>query len=89
MEVFLLTGTNLTFGMQVVRQTSKILSINASRDSFLWHKIFRQLLPASLLEQVEFHGRDYVMVQEWLTQFQLIVDSFEQARVRPSDNEVH
>lgn len=52
-----------------------------------WLKILRQLLPASLLEQVEAPCSDYAMVQEWLTQFQLIVDSFEQARERPSDND--
>jgi hypothetical protein len=52
-----------------------------------WLKILRQLLPASLLEQVESHSSDYAVVQEWLTQFQLIVDSFEQARERPTDNE--
>ncbi len=52
-----------------------------------WLKILRELLPASLLEQVESHSSDYAMVQEWLTQFQLIVDSLEQARERPGDNE--
>jgi hypothetical protein len=52
-----------------------------------WLAILRGLLPASLLEQVEAHSSDYAMVQEWLTQFQLIVDSFEQARERPTDNE--
>lgn len=52
-----------------------------------WLKLLRELLPASLLEQVEAHSSDYLMVQEWLTQFQLIVDSLEQARERPEDNE--
>ncbi len=52
-----------------------------------WLKILRVLLPASLLEQVEAHSSDYAIVQEWLTQFQLIVDSFEQARERPGDDE--
>lgn len=50
-------------------------------------KLLRELLPASLLEQVESHPSDYLMVQEWLTQFQLIVDSLEQARERPGDNQ--
>ena len=45
------------------------------------------LLPASLLEQVEAHRSDYAIVQEWLTQFQLIVDSLEQARERPGDHD--
>lgn len=52
-----------------------------------WLKILRGLLPASLLEQVEPHSSDYAIVQEWLTQLQLIVDSFEQARERPGDND--
>jgi hypothetical protein len=52
-----------------------------------WLKILRVLLPASLFEEVGEHNRDYAMVQEWLTQFQLIVDSLEQARERPGDNE--
>lgn len=51
-----------------------------------WLQMLRELLPASLLEQVEAHSSDYDVVQEWLTQFQLIVDSFEQARERPGDN---
>jgi transcription elongation GreA/GreB family factor len=52
-----------------------------------WLKILRVLLPASLLETVASQDSDYAMVQEWLTQFQLIVDSLEQARERPGDNE--
>lgn len=36
---------------------------------------------------MESHPSDYAIVQEWLTQFQLIVDSFEQGRERPSDND--
>jgi hypothetical protein len=52
-----------------------------------WLEILRVLLPASLLEQVEAHSSDYAIVQEWLTQFQLIVDTLEQARERPSDNQ--
>jgi DDE superfamily endonuclease/Helix-turn-helix of DDE superfamily endonuclease len=52
-----------------------------------WLKILRMLLPASLLEAVASHSSDYERVQEELTQFQLIVDSFEQARERPGDNQ--
>jgi hypothetical protein len=50
-------------------------------------KILRVLLPASLLEQVESQSSDYAMVQEWLSQWRLIVDSLEQARERPGDND--
>lgn len=52
-----------------------------------WLKILRVLLPASLLEEVAPHSSDYAIVQEWLTQFQLIVDNLEQARARPGDNQ--
>lgn len=52
-----------------------------------WLKILRVLLPASLLEQVEADSSDYAMVQEWLSEFRLIVDSLEQARERPGDKE--
>jgi hypothetical protein len=52
-----------------------------------WLKLLRVLLPASLLEQVESYSSDTAMVQEWLSQFQLIVDSFEQARERPGDTD--
>lgn len=52
-----------------------------------WLRILRVLLPASLLEQVETHSSDYALVQEWLSELQLIVDSLEQARERPGDKE--
>jgi hypothetical protein len=52
-----------------------------------WLRILRVLLPASLLEQVEAHSSDYALVQEWLSELRLIVDSLEQARERPGDNE--
>lgn len=42
-------------------------------------------MPASLLEQVEKHDSDYAIALELLTEFQLIVDSMEQPRERPSD----
>ncbi|HEY9629432.1 MAG TPA: transposase family protein [Coleofasciculaceae cyanobacterium] len=52
-----------------------------------WLLILRVLLPASLLESVAPNSSDYQRVQEELKQFQLIVDSFEQARERPGDNQ--
>lgn len=52
-----------------------------------WLSLLRVLLPASLLEAVASEDSDYAMVQEWLSQFQLIVDSLEQARERPEDNQ--
>ncbi len=44
-------------------------------------------MPASLLEQVEKHESDYAIALELLTEFKLIVDSSEQPRSRPSDNQ--
>ena len=44
-------------------------------------------MPASLLEQVKDTASDYEVVQELLTEFQLIVDSMEQPRERPRDNQ--
>ncbi len=52
-----------------------------------WQKIFRDILPSSLLEQVKKCGSDWGWVREILTEFQLIVDSSEQARERPLEYE--
>jgi hypothetical protein len=50
-------------------------------------KIFREILPSSLLEQVGNQEGDLIIVQEILTNFKLLVDSVEQPIDRPSDNE--
>lgn len=42
-------------------------------------------MPASLIEQVEKNDSDYALALELLKEFQLIVDSMEQPRERPSD----
>jgi hypothetical protein len=42
-----------------------------------WVKILRELLPASLLEQVKNNDSDLVSVLEILTEFELIVDSYD------------
>ena len=52
-----------------------------------WQGIFREILPSSLLEQVKKCGSNWEWVQEILTEFQLIVDSSEQARERPGEYE--
>jgi hypothetical protein len=52
-----------------------------------WRKIFREILPSSLLEQVGNKDGDLIIVQEILTNFKLLVDSVEQPIERPSDNE--
>jgi hypothetical protein len=45
----------------------------------------RELLPASLLEQVKTNASEYSWVIEILTEFDLIVDSYARAIQRPKD----
>lgn len=52
-----------------------------------WLPLLRELLPSSLLEQVKKNASDYEIVKEILTDYELIVDSYEQARERPGDNQ--
>lgn len=48
-----------------------------------WSNILRELLPASLLEQVKKNDWDWEWVKELLVEWELVVDSSEQARERP------
>ena len=48
-----------------------------------WSNILRELLPASLLEQVKKNDLDWEWVKELLVEWELVVDSSEQARERP------
>ncbi|NEP51797.1 MAG: transposase [Moorea sp. SIO3C2] len=48
-----------------------------------WQSIFREALPASLLEQVKKYEESEEIIQEALTEYELIVDSAEQVRERP------
>lgn len=50
-----------------------------------WQELFREGLPASLLEQVKKLEENEVEIQDSLQQYELIVDSGEQDRERPSD----
>ncbi len=52
-----------------------------------WVITLGELLPATLLEQLKKKETDYELVQEILTQYELIVDSAEQPIERPSDYE--
>lgn len=66
------------------------ISKTQANDTFhYWLKIFRELLPASMLEQVNNPDSDYAIVQELLTEFELVVDSYEQPRERPESNDEH
>lgn len=50
-----------------------------------WVKILRELLPASLLEQVKKNDSDLAWTIEILTEFELVVDSYDQPIQRPTD----
>lgn len=50
-----------------------------------WLKILRELLPSSLVEQVKKNTDKWEWVEEILSQFDLIVDSCEQPRERPTE----
>ncbi len=62
------------------------VSKTEANDTFHdWIPILRDILPASLLEQVSNHESDLVCVQELLTNFRLLVDSLEQQIYRDCD----
>ena len=52
-----------------------------------WIKIIRRILPASLMEQAKKGKEKLTIVKEMLAEHELIVDSWEQPRERPKDNE--
>jgi hypothetical protein len=63
------------------------VSESTANDTFnYWLPILRELLPSSLIEQVKKKESDYEVVKEILTEYELIVDSYEQVRERPGDN---
>lgn len=64
------------------------ISKTEANDTFhYWLRILRKILPASLLEQVEKNDSDEAIALELLKEFKLIVDSMEQPRERPCDNQ--
>jgi len=63
------------------------VSESTANDTFnYWLPILRELLPSSLIEQVKKNESDLMVVKEILTDYELIVDSYEQVRERPVDN---
>ena len=52
---------------------------------YYWLGILRDLLPASLIEQVKKNDSEWAWLQEILSDFELIVDSCEQPRERPTE----
>jgi hypothetical protein len=60
------------------------VSETTANDTFnYWLPLLMELLPCSLLEQVKKNDSDYERVKEILTDYELIVDSYEQVRERP------
>jgi hypothetical protein len=60
----------------------------SSNDIFhYWLSILRDLLPSSLLEEWEKGIENEELLKELLTRHQLLVDTTEQPRERPSDYE--
>jgi len=63
-----------------------------STANYIFHrrlKILTELLPASWLEKVKKNDSEYSWVIEILTEFELIVDSYDQAIQRPKDYQQH
>ena len=64
------------------------VSESTANDTFNnWLPKLRELLPCSLLEQVKKNAADYEIVKEILTEYELIVDTYEQVRERPGDKD--
>ena len=62
------------------------ISKTSANDIFhYWLRVLREILPASVLEQVKNQTSDLMVVQELLTEFELLVDSTEQDRERPGE----
>ena len=93
---------NLSLGEQIIltlvylrhMTTFQLLGIqfgvseSTANDTFNnWLPKLRELLPCSLLEQVKKNAADYEIVKEILTEYELIVDTYEQVRERPGDKD--
>ncbi len=62
------------------------ISKTSANDIFhYWLEILREILPACLLEQVKNQVSEHEVVQELLSDFELLVDSSEQQRERPGE----
>jgi len=64
------------------------ISKTQANDTFhYWIIILREILPASLMEEAKKDKKELEIVKEMLTDYELIVDSWEQPRERPEDNQ--
>lgn len=65
------------------------VSKTEANDTFnYWIEILRKILPSSLIEEAKKDREELAMVKEMLAEYELIVDSWEQPRERPEDNQV-
>ena len=64
------------------------VSKTEANDTFnYWIEIIRKILPASLMEEAIKDNKELERVKGMLTEYELIVDSWEQPRERPEDNQ--
>lgn len=64
------------------------VSETTANDTFhYWLNVLRELLPASLYEQLNSQGKDWSEFAQELEKYRLLVDSTEQDRERPRDNQ--
>ena len=75
----------LTF--QVLGLLFQVSESTATNIFHYWQTLFREALPSSLLEQVKKSGENEEIIKESLREYELIVDSSEQVRERPTDKE--
>ncbi|MEA5593384.1 transposase family protein [Rivularia sp. UHCC 0363] len=62
------------------------VSESTANDTFnYWFPLLKELLPSSLLEEVKKNSSDSEIVKEVLTEFELIIDTYEQPIERPGD----
>ena len=71
---------HLTF--QVLGLLFQVSESTANNIFHYWQSIFREGLSASLLEQVKKCQEDELLLREILTEYELIVSSFAQSRIR-------
>jgi DDE superfamily endonuclease/Helix-turn-helix of DDE superfamily endonuclease len=65
------------------------ISKTEANDTFnYWIKILRKLLPSSLMDEARKDQEELRVVKEMLAEHELIVDSWEQPRERPEDNQI-
>lgn len=70
---------------EVLGMMFRVCKTTANNIFHYWLPILRDLLPCSLLEEWEKLTQNDGFVQQLLTSYELLVDSAEQSRERPSD----